>query len=970
MVKLPPKVKELKGYDELRRVRNHLKDDYKTVKCKTNSKVKRNASKIRNYIERKKLTESQKKEIYESIVNNNTSITDLHDFGSDAPLVSIIIINRNGLKHLERLFKNFRENLQYPSYEIILVDNASKDRSLAFLKSISDDFPLKIIKNQKNESFSRANNQAAEIADGTYLLLLNNDVEPTYGWLNQMMYTALRSENAGAVGAKLVYPDCTKSRHNKNRSFKVQHTGIAFMEENGFIKPYNMSNGETFEVEGDDEPRAAVTAAAMLIEKEKYFEVGGLDEGYLYGYEDVDFCLKLLKEGYMNIYSPKTLLFHYEFGTQEKNKKREVKTNRLRNRRLFMDKWNKWLRRELLMDKINCDLLFSEKPLKVAFVVTETGENSSAGDYFTATALGDSLRKFGWEIGYLPRRGPEDWYDVDDDVDVVISLLDAYNLRKIRTKNNLLIKVAWPRNWLSRWVSNPDFVDYDIIMATSEVGCSYLKEKTEKNVLLLPLATDPKMFNSSVTARESWKCDYCFTGSYWDDPREIIGMLDPESLPYKFNLYGKNWENFEKFKNYHKGFVSYQKMPEIYRSTKIVVDDANRVTKEYGSVNSRVYDALASGALVITNGELGAKETFHGNLPVYRSKEELNSLLEHYLSNEEDRKAKINEMQEFVLSNHTYDHRAITIRDALEKYILENKIAIKIPAPNWEEVQEWGDYHMALGLKKELERSGCSVMLQVLPEWSGEEDARCDTVIVLRGLSRYKPKKHHFNIMWNISHPDDVTVEEYNMYDHVFIASEPWAQHIAWKVDVPVEPLLQCTDPELFYPDPDEKYKHDLLFVGNSRKVYRKILKDLLPTDYDLAVYGTNWKGIIPDKYIKGDHIPNNELRKAYSSCKILLNDHWDDMRDKGFISNRLFDGFACKSFIISDGVSGAQSIFKNALVTYDNPKELELLIDYYLNNEGERVERSTKCNSLVTSNRTFSKNVEDILRVINLSSD
>ena len=130
------------------------------------------------------------------------------------------------------MFKNFRENLQYPSYEIILVDNASKDRSLAFLKSISDDFPLKIIKNQKNESFSRANNQAAEIADGTYLLLLNNDVEPTYGWLNQMMYTALRSENAGAVGAKLVYPDCTKSRHNKNRSFKVQHTGIAFMREN------------------------------------------------------------------------------------------------------------------------------------------------------------------------------------------------------------------------------------------------------------------------------------------------------------------------------------------------------------------------------------------------------------------------------------------------------------------------------------------------------------------------------------------------------------------------------------------------------------------------------------------------------------------------------------------------------------------------------------------------------------------
>ena len=955
MVKVPPKVKELKGYDELRRLRNHLRDDCKTLKCKTGSKVKSGASKLKEFIERERLTESQKKELYESIINRNTSNIDLQDFGKDAPLLSIIIINRDGMKHLERLFCDFMKNVQYPNYEILVVDNASTDKSIELLKELSDDLPLKIIENKENESFSRANNKAAEIAEGEYLLLLNNDVEPTYGWLNQMMQTALKSRDIGAVGAKLVYPDCSKSRHNKNSSFKVQHRGIAFMEEDGFIKPYNMGNRATFETEEkEEEARAAVTAAALLIEKTKYFEVGGLDEGYVYGYEDVDLCLKLLKKGYKNIYSPKTLLFHYEFGTQEKSKNKEVMERRLKNKWLFMEKWNKWLRRELLMDKLNCNRLFSETPLKIAFAVTETGENSSAGDYFTALSLGESLKKFGWKISFLSRRGSKDWYDVDDDVDVVISLLDAYDIRKIQSNNNLLIKVAWPRNWLSRWISNPDFVDYDIVMAPSEIGCSYIRERTGKNVFLLPLATDPNMFNSSVPANETLKCDYCFTGSYWDDQREIIDMLDPESLPYKFNLYGKNWENFEKFKGYHQGFVNYQKMPEIYSSTKIVVDDANRVTKEYGSVNSRVYDALASGVLVMTNGELGAKGTFHGNLPVYRSKEELNNLLEHYLSNEDARNDKIKELQEFVLSHHTYDHRAQTIRDVIERYILETKIAIKIPAPNWEVVQEWGDYHMALGLKKEMERKGCNVVLQVLPEWDGNGDARCDAVIALRGLSRYTPKKQHFNIMWNISHPDDVSVEEYNQYDHVFIASETWAKKVAGEVDVPVEPLMQCTDPELFYPDPDDNYKHDLLFVGNSRKVYRKIIKDLLPTDYDLAVYGTNWKGIIPDKYIKGEHIPNKELRKAYSSCKILLNDHWDDMREKGFISNRLFDGFASGAFIISDKINGAESVFGDALVTYETAEELHELINHYINSESKRNEKIGEARKKILNEYVF----------------
>ncbi|MCE7700302.1 MAG: glycosyltransferase, partial [Methanobacterium paludis] len=378
----------------------------------------------------------------------------------------------------------------------------------------------------------------------------------------------------------------------------------------------------------------------------------------------------------------------------------------------------------------------------------------------------------------------------------------------------------------------------------------------------------------------------------------------------------------------------------------------------------RVYDALINGAMVITNGELGAAETFEGKLPVYRSAEELNNLIIYYMSHENKRKAKIQELQEFVMENHTYDHRARTLKQILEKYILKTKISIKIPAPNWKEVQEWGDYYLALGLKKELEKKDCKVKLQTLPEWDSKDDADCDVVIVLRGLSKYKPKKQHFNIMWNISHPNKVSIKEYNQYDHVFIASEIWATKIKGKIDVPVEAMLQCTDPELFYPDPDDKYKHDILFVGNSRKVYRKIIKDLLPTDKDLAVYGTSWNGLIPDRYIKGEHIPNNELRKAYSSCKILLNDHWDDMRENGFISNRLFDGFASGAFIISDRIEGVGAVFGDALVTYDHPEELKLLIKYYLNNEKERIKKAERGHELVIDQNTYKNRADNILKI------
>ena len=299
----------------------------------------------------KKEIDQKKKEI----IRKNASLLNLYDFKDDDPLVSLIILNKNGFKHLKRLFKNFEENLQYPSYEIIVVDNGSTDESVRFLEELQDDLPLKIIKNSENKSFSEANNDAVDTANGQYILLLNNDIEPTFGWLNEMMQIAYENNNVGAVGAKLVYPYNTNPNKG-NDSFKIQHSGIGFeIDSNGMIEPFHLCKGlDAFHPNSNNSvARVGVTAAVLLVKKEIYKEVGGLDEGYYYGYEDVDFNLKLIKKGYSNIYCSKALLFHYENGTQETKEYKYLVTKFKGNEKLLFDNWYSWL-----YERIDDDIIF------------------------------------------------------------------------------------------------------------------------------------------------------------------------------------------------------------------------------------------------------------------------------------------------------------------------------------------------------------------------------------------------------------------------------------------------------------------------------------------------------------------------------------------------------------------------------------------------------------------------------------
>ena len=118
-----------------------------------------------------------------------------------------------------------------------------------------------------------------------------------------------------------------------------------------FIQPYNKDNGKADHRRNEQISEClAVTAAVLLVKKEIFELVGGFDEAYLYGYEDVDLCLKIHTAGYRNYYCPYCLVFHYEFGTQSEDDKQEVKERRSANMRVFKGKWQKYLQETLKID--------------------------------------------------------------------------------------------------------------------------------------------------------------------------------------------------------------------------------------------------------------------------------------------------------------------------------------------------------------------------------------------------------------------------------------------------------------------------------------------------------------------------------------------------------------------------------------------------------------------------------------------
>ncbi|HET6435854.1 MAG TPA: glycosyltransferase [Xanthomonadaceae bacterium] len=244
---------------------------------------------------------------------------------------------------------------------------------------------------------------------------------------------------------------------------------------------------------------------------------------------------------------------------------------------------------------------------------------------------------------------------------------------------------------------------------------------------------------------------------------------------------------------------------------------------------------------------------------------------------------------------------------------LSLRFAIKIPAP-YEKRMEWGDFHYAESLKQSLERLGHSVQIDFLGDWYGRPVNHDHVVIALRGLSAYEPSPGQINLMWNISHPDQVAYAEYEAYDRVYLASLSYPALLGRIVATPAQSLLQCTDVRRFAIGDGAPVREGVLFVGNSRGEYRRIVRWAVEAGLEPRIYGTRWEAYVPSRLVAGENIPNTGLAAHYGTADVVLNDHWDSMRDFGFVSNRIFDVVASGGHVVSDAVPAIGRLFAHGV--------------------------------------------------------
>jgi glycosyltransferase involved in cell wall biosynthesis len=217
---------------------------------------------------------------------------------SPGPLASIVIPLFNKVEYTEQCLEALISNTPEDLYEVILVDNASSDGTAELLASLEGD--VQVIRNPENMGFARACNQGAALARGQYVIVLNNDTLPQPGWLEALIAEADADPSVGLVGCKLLYPD----------TGKVQHAGIGWID--GLPDhPFRHADAQAPEV-NQVRDLDMVTGACMLIRRDVFERVGGFDDGFLNGAEDIDLCLQVRRAGYRVRYTPESVLFHHE----------------------------------------------------------------------------------------------------------------------------------------------------------------------------------------------------------------------------------------------------------------------------------------------------------------------------------------------------------------------------------------------------------------------------------------------------------------------------------------------------------------------------------------------------------------------------------------------------------------------------------------------------------------------------------
>lgn len=258
----------------------------------------------------------------------------------------VAILNFNGKKHLEHFLSSVIKHSG--EAEIVVIDNASTDDSVIFLKS---DFPqIRLIQNITNGGFAQGYNEGLSGLEADIFVLLNSDIEVTENWIKPVADLLMSDETIAAAQPKIL---------SYNRKTHFEHAGAAggFMDKDGFIFCRGRIFNETEEDTGQYDVSGEVfwaTGACLFIKADKYKECGGFDNDFFAHMEEIDLCWRLKNRGYKIMYCADSKVYHLGGGTLSYDSPRKTYLN-FRNNLYLLQKndysdnhWLKMQRRKTL----------------------------------------------------------------------------------------------------------------------------------------------------------------------------------------------------------------------------------------------------------------------------------------------------------------------------------------------------------------------------------------------------------------------------------------------------------------------------------------------------------------------------------------------------------------------------------------------------------------------------------------------
>ncbi len=294
-----------------------------------------------------------------------------------------------------------------------------------------------------------------------------------------------------------------------------------------------------------------------------------------------------------------------------------------------------------------------------------------------------------------------------------------------------------------------------------------------------------------------------------------------------------------------------------------------------------------------------------------------------------------------------------------------DKVVLRTSIPNASRAKGWGDWWFAVGIQKSFESLGLECVIDFKRNWGEDYGETCLNLYIL-GHDEVPLQKDRLNFVWYIYPGDRVPEQKFPEFDHVFVASSVYADQLRLLFSsLSLTYLPQAFDGTLMQPAPEKPTSSELVFVANAHfERGGGVAAFAHHSGNGFKLWGDRWSEPF-DKYVVAKQVANGELCHTYASSLAVMCDHHPQMKNKGFVSNRIFDALACGVPVISDRIAGLPAEFKPYVLTVNSPDEFAHAVEQIRHETPEQAKARRQFALDMRETHSFDARCASILNVV-----